>query len=175
MPGSGSGPGRGGRGERRQGGFDDFVRLGEAAEPFVPAGEEALGGADEAGSATFERGHVLLCGRVQPHVAVHRGGDEQRGAGGESDLGQGVAGEAEGELGDEVGGGWGEQDQRGAIGQRNVDRLPVGLGGVGCADDRVAGKGLEVRGVMKRSAASVMTTCTSTPSLTKRLAMSAAL
>ena len=59
-----------------------------------------VNGPDEARAAAFECCYVLLCGRMQPHVAVHRGGDEEGSAGGKGYFGQRVAGQAQGQLRD---------------------------------------------------------------------------
>ena len=124
--------GRLGRGGRRGGGLgeevdglvDDVCDWGETPDAFVAAGEETVVGADELVAPRAERGGVADGGRVEPHVAVHGWGDEDGGAGGEGDGGEGVIGDAVGEFGEDVGGGRGDEEEVGGVGELDVAGVP---------------------------------------------------
>jgi len=90
--------------------LDDFVDVPEAAEALVPACEETLLRTDELDAARLQQCDIRLCGRVFPHLAVHRGGDENRGERGERDLREGIVREAVRERRDGIGGGWRDED-----------------------------------------------------------------
>src|SRR5437016_10684606 len=89
------------------GGLGDLIYGPEAAEAFVAAGEKAFVGTNELRTAGFQSRHVLLRSRVQPHFAVHGGGDQQfcLRVEGQSDASEGVVGNAVREFGNDVCGG----------------------------------------------------------------------
>lgn len=119
--------------------LEDLARVGQPALAGVDAGEAADGGFDHHGAAAAQRRHVLLGGRVLPHLGVHGGGEDDRAAGGEQGVGEQVVGQSVGRLGEHVGGGRGDDDQVGVLADAHVrdlvDVVPD-LGG-----DGVAGQG----------------------------------
>jgi hypothetical protein len=80
---------------------------------------------------------------VVPHVDVHGGCDEHGGAAGQGQGGEGVVGDAVGELGDDVGGGGGDEQQVGAVGGLDVADLPGPLDLEQVGDDGAVGEHLE--------------------------------
>lgn len=116
--------GGGGEAQEGEGFLHDALHGPEAADAFVAAGEEALVGADEMGSALGEDADVLLGGGVEPHFAVHGRGDEERCGGGQGDGGEGVVGEAVGEFGEDIGGGGRDEEEAGLISEGDVAGVP---------------------------------------------------
>jgi hypothetical protein len=99
----------------------------QPTKPLVPAGEHPLFRADELRAARLELCGVFLRGLVQPHLAVHGGGQEHFGLGIERqrDASQGVIRQTMGEFGEHIRGGGRDQQQVGLIGQLDVRRLPT--------------------------------------------------
>ena len=64
----------------------------------------------------------------------------------QSDAGQGVVGQAQGQFGDGVGGGRGDEEQIGLVGQFNVGGLPSFRFVVKVGDDRMTREGFEGQG-----------------------------
>lgn len=127
---------------------DDFLDVGEASGALVSAGEVAFFGVDEMAVVGLELGDVSLGGGMEPHFAVHGGGDEDGGfrREGEVDGGEGIGGEAVGELAQEVGGGGGDEQEVGAVGEIDVARFPGILFVFKGNENGMAGEGLEGEG-----------------------------
>ena len=85
--------------------FRHFLHRPQPADPLVAAREQAFLRPDELRAARFERGHILLRGRVQPHLPVHGRRDQDSGlrVQRQRDAAQGVVGQAQRQLGDGVG------------------------------------------------------------------------
>ena len=131
---------------------EERLGLDHAAWAYEAGGQAARRGADDVRAAPLERRQVLLEGGMLVHVGVHGGGEKQRRLGGQGRGGEGVVGEAEGELGDDVGRGRGDDQQVGAGGQGDVlhgelrleveevrDHGPVGDAAEGHGRDELGG------------------------------------
>ncbi len=124
--------------------LEDLRRVGQPALAGVDAGEPADGGLDDDGAAAAERGHVLLGGRVLPHLGVHGGREDDRAAGGQERVGEQVVGEAVGGLGEHVGRGGRDDHQVGVLADADVRYLVDVVPDL--RRDRVAGQGGPGRG-----------------------------
>ena len=124
----------------------DRRRLAEPARADVAAGEPARLGANEPVAEGVEVRDVPLGDRVLPHAVVHGRGEGHGAGGGGGEEAHDVVAQAVGDLGDRVGGGGGDQEQVGPLGQADV----LGVGGVGQGPDvgvdGAAGQGLEREG-----------------------------
>ncbi len=112
----------------------------------VHAGQAPHRRVDDHGAAAAQRRHVLLGGRVLPHLGVHGGGEDDRAPGGEQCVRQQVVGEAVGGLREHVGGGGGDDDQVGPLPDADVrDLVDVrpDLGRDGVAGERGPGRGAD--------------------------------
>jgi hypothetical protein len=156
-------------------------RLEHAAVADLAAGLVAGIGAEHQGTVGAQLRHIALRRRMCPHLAVHRRRHQQRHVCSmalgprQAQQGQQIVGAALHQPGDEVGAGGGDQDRVGIARQVDVRhvvvRTRIPLIGV----DGWLLSACIVTGVMKRQAASVITTCTLAPARTSSRASSAAL
>ncbi len=84
-------------------GFQQLLGLEHAAHADLAARLVAGRGAEDRDAIAAQQGDVALRRGVVPHLAVHRGGDEERAVAREARRREQVVGEAVGELGEEVG------------------------------------------------------------------------
>ena len=119
-------------------------RLRQPARPGVGTGQATDRGRQHDRSAAAEGGHVVLGGRVQPHLGVHRRGHDDRAARGQQRAGQQVVGEAGRRPGEQVGCGGGDDHQVGLLADPHVRDLVDVVPDLG--RDRVPGQGRPGRG-----------------------------
>ncbi len=125
------------------GGLDDLRRLGQSALPDPAAGEIALSRLDEPHAARGQRLQIPLHRLVRQHVDVHRRRDEHGRLRRQIQRRQKVVGNPVGELADHVGGTRCHQQQRDAVGDRNVLDVGVHARPPLRGDDRTPGDRLE--------------------------------
>ena len=152
----------------------DVGGLGQPARPGVGAGEPADRGRQHDRAAAAQRGDVVLRGRVQPHLGVHRRHEHDRAGRGEQGGGEQVVGAAGGGAGQQVGGGRRDDDEVGVLPDPHVGDL--GDVGPDVGGDRVA-RTAPRRWRRRRSAAppGVGTTRTSWPASVNARSTKAAL
>src|SRR5947207_2266293 len=78
---------------------------------------------DDDGAAAAQRRHVLLGGRVFPHLGVHGGREDDRTAGGQERVREQVVGQAVSGLREDVRGRRGDDDQVGVLPDADVRDL----------------------------------------------------
>ena len=88
---------------------------------------------------------VVLDGGVGPHVGVHGGGDKHGGVfrHGTGDKADHVIGKAEGDFGNDVGGGGGDDEKVGPSGDADVLRIGMVIGLPDAGEHGLAGEGSE--------------------------------
>ena len=93
---------------------------------MIATGEVAFGGVDELAAVFFELDDISLGGGVEPHFAIHGGSEEDGGFArkGEVDGGEGIGGEAVGEVAQGVGGEGSDEKEIGVVGKVNVAGFP---------------------------------------------------
>src|SRR5580692_4838212 len=100
--------------------LDDGFGGGEAAGAGHAAGEVAFIGIDDVNGAGPQSCEILLRRGMLPHVYVHGGGDYDRSFGGEIESGEKIFGDAVCEFSEDVGRGWGYEQQVNALGHGDV-------------------------------------------------------
>ncbi len=129
-----------GRLDQGQRGGGDLRDLGQPPWTGIGAGEPAIGRVEHERSARAQRGDVGLGRRVQPHLGVHRRGEQHRAGHREQGGGEQVVGLS--------GGSAGEQVRRRRCHDREVDPaaevdvLGLGRAGEDVGVDLVPGEGL---------------------------------
>ena len=126
------------RGGLRQGFLDrgdQGLVLREAARAHPAAGEFAAARRDDPRPPRPQRLQVGGGRRVLQHVRVHRRGDEERRPAGQGEGRQEVVRQAQGQAGDDVGGGRGDEEEGRLLGEGDVADV---RGVVGLAAARVA-------------------------------------
>jgi hypothetical protein len=117
---------------------EDLLGLGQPARSGVGPGEPAGGGLDHQRAAGSQRADVGLGSRVLPHLGVHCRREHDRTPRGEQGIGQQIVGEPVRGLGQQIGGGRGDDYEIGVLADPDVWHL-VGAGpDVGV--DRTAGQ-----------------------------------
>ena len=103
----------------------------------------ATGWAEQGDAIAAQGGDVALRGRVAPHLAVHRRGEQQRAVARQRQGGEQVVGEAVGKLGKTVRRGRGDEQQVGFAGEGDVRHAVRRVRRPGVGDHRLAGERLE--------------------------------
>ena len=106
---------------------NDVVDGPKAADPFISARKHPFFRADKRSAALPQDFHIRGGGRMQPHLAIHRGCDEQRGLCGKSNSRQRVISEAVSELGDDIRGRGSHEKQVGVVSKFDVTGVPADL------------------------------------------------
>ena len=101
----------------------DLLGLGQSARAAVRAGQPARRRLEHDGPAAPQGGDVVDGGGVEPHLGVHRGGEQHRTSRGQQRRGQQVVGAAGDRPGQQVGGGGSDDDEVGLLADPDVRNL----------------------------------------------------
>ena len=120
--------------------------LRQLAAAHVLAGQKAAGGLDDAEAVFFQGGNVILGDGVFQHGGIHGRGDQLAALGGQDCGGQHIVRDAVGELGNDIGGGRGDQDEVRRLGKGDMVDIVLKIPGEGIHHAAVVGQGLKGQG-----------------------------